>query len=61
MARIAAVRSGRMSLVDTVDALQDAATREGLIEIFGQDEIQRVFAEVFAGVRSAVEHATKEC
>jgi len=50
-----------MSLVDTVDALQDAATREGLIEIFGQDEIQRVFAEVFAGVRSAVEHATKEC
>ena len=49
VARVAAVKSGRMSLVDTVDTLQATAKREGLIEIFGQDEIQRVLGEVFAG------------
>ena len=49
VARIAMVRSGRMALVDVVDALQDAARREGLVEIFGQDEIQRVLGEVFGG------------
>jgi hypothetical protein len=49
VARVAAVKSGRMSLVDTVDTLQASAKREGLIEIFGQDEIRRVLSEVFAG------------
>jgi hypothetical protein len=51
VARVAAVKSGRMPVVDTVDALQDAARREGLIEIFDQDEVQRVLSEVFAGIR----------
>ena len=49
VARVAAVKSGRMSLVDTVDTLQATAKREGLVEIFGQDEIQRVLGEVFGG------------
>jgi hypothetical protein len=37
-----------MSLIDMVDDLQAAARREGLIELLGQDEIQRVLSEVFA-------------
>jgi hypothetical protein len=49
VARVAAVKSGRMSLIDTVDTLEATAKREGLIEILGQDEVQRVLSEVFAG------------
>ena len=49
MARVAAVRSGKMQLVDAVDALQTVAEQEGLIREFGQGEIQRVLGEVFAG------------
>ena len=49
MARVAAVRSGKMQLIDAVDALQTVAKQEGLIREFGQDEVQRVLGEVFAG------------
>jgi hypothetical protein len=51
MARVAAVRSGKMQLVDAVDALQTVAEQEGLIREFGQDEVQRVLGEVFGGAR----------
>jgi hypothetical protein len=47
IARIAAVKSGRMSLVDTVDDLRATAKREGLVDIFGLEEIERVLGEVF--------------
>jgi hypothetical protein len=47
MARVAAVRSGKMQLIDAVDALQTVAKQEGLIREFGQDEVQRILSEVF--------------
>jgi hypothetical protein len=52
MARVAAVRSGKMQLVDAVDALQTVAEQEG-----GQDEIQRIMSEVFNTLQSGPSHA----
>jgi hypothetical protein len=57
MARVAAVRSGKMQLLDAVDALQAVAEQEGLIREFGQDEIQRILSEVFGALRSEPPHA----
>ncbi len=57
MARVAAVRSGKMQLVDAVDALQTVAEQEGLIREFGQDEIQRIMSEVFNTPQSEPPHA----
>ena len=48
LARVAAVRSGRLSLSDTVKSLRSAAQHEGLTELFGKDTIEDVLTEVFA-------------
>jgi ATP-dependent 26S proteasome regulatory subunit len=54
MARVAAVRSGKMQLVDAVDALQTVAEQEG-----GQDEIQRIMSEVFNTLSGSWRYSTK--
>jgi hypothetical protein len=51
LARVAAVRSGRLSLPDTVKSLRSSAQHEGLTELFGGDEIEGVLGEIFAGWR----------
>jgi hypothetical protein len=57
LARVAAVRSGKMQKTDAADALQAVAEQEGLIREFGQDEIQRVLSEVFDSLRTEPPHA----
>jgi hypothetical protein len=51
IARVAATRSGRLSLPDTVKILRSDAQLEGLIELFGVDAIEDVLSDVFAGCR----------
>lgn len=51
-ARATLFQVGELSLHEVVDELQAAAERVGLIARRGQDEVQRVMAEAFAGVRS---------
>jgi hypothetical protein len=42
-----------MPLHDAVDGLQQAAIEYGLVEQFGQDEVQRVMGTTFRRVREA--------
>jgi hypothetical protein len=49
-ARAQLVAHGLHSLQDSVDTLQLAAERQGLVQQYGQDEVQRILAEAFAKV-----------
>lgn len=42
-----AYSQGRLRLQDAVDTLQDWAFSRGLVELIGQDEVQRIMAEAF--------------
>jgi hypothetical protein len=53
LARVAAVRSGRLSLSDTITSLRAAARRERLTGLFGEDTVEDVLTEVFAGCGGA--------
>jgi hypothetical protein len=44
-------QAGEFDLHEAVDVLQAAAERDGLIDEFGQDEVQRLIAEAFHPVR----------
>jgi hypothetical protein len=46
-ARALLVREGVMEFQDAVDGLQDCAVAFGLVNRFGQDDIQRIMAEAF--------------
>jgi hypothetical protein len=46
-ARALLVREGVMEFQDAVDGLQNCAVAFGLVNRFGQDEIQRIMAEAF--------------
>jgi hypothetical protein len=48
---------GKLDLHAAVDVLQDAAAAGGLIDMVGQDEIQRILSDVFRTTRDAEEHA----
>lgn len=50
-ARAYAYGQGEVSLQDAVDTLQDWAVTRGLVELVGQDEVQRMMAEAFAPYR----------
>lgn len=50
-ARAYAFGQGEVSLPDAVDTLQDWAMTRGLVELIGQDEVQRIMAEAFAPYR----------
>jgi hypothetical protein len=47
-ARAMLVSSGLMPLQDAVDGLQESAVAQGLLQRYGQDEIQQIMAESFA-------------
>jgi hypothetical protein len=47
-ARCLLVANGLMTLQDAVDGLQEAASAQGLLKQYGQDEIQRILSESFA-------------
>lgn len=47
-ARAHLVANGLHTLQDLVDTLQAAAEAQGLLKEYGQDEIQRIMAELFA-------------
>ncbi len=44
------VHEGRMSFIDAIDAAQTTATAFGVVDEFGQDEVQQLIARAFAGV-----------
>jgi hypothetical protein len=47
-ARAMLVANGFMPLIEAVDGMQAAAERQGLVQQYGQDEIQQIMAESFA-------------
>src|SRR4029077_18838468 len=49
-ARAFLVQEGEMDLHEAVDGLQASAAHLGLIEQIGQDTVQAIMAETFAGV-----------
>jgi hypothetical protein len=50
-ARAILFAGGEMALHEAVDPLQDAAVESGLVDLIGQDGVQRLLAEAFRGVR----------
>jgi hypothetical protein len=44
---------GELELADAVDELQAVAERDGLVAAIGQDEVQRIIADVFAHVEAS--------
>ena len=46
-ARAFLVETGLMDFHTAVDELQEAAERDGLVELIGQDEIQKILADAF--------------
>jgi hypothetical protein len=46
-ARCLLVSNGLMTLQDAVDQLQESAVSQGLLEQYGQDEIQQILGEAF--------------
>jgi hypothetical protein len=48
-ARATLVANGLMQ--SAVDAMQESAATQGLVERHGQDQIQRILADAFAGAR----------
>jgi hypothetical protein len=47
-ARAFLVETGLMDFHTAVDELQEAADRDGLVDLIGQDEIQNILASAFA-------------
>jgi hypothetical protein len=50
-ARATLWRTGEFDLPEAVDELQFAALRDGLVDMLGQDEVQRIISEAFQQVR----------
>jgi hypothetical protein len=47
-ARAVLVANGLLDLQSAVDAMQEAAAAQGLVELYGQDQIQQILSEAFA-------------
>jgi hypothetical protein len=50
-ARAMLFAAGEIALHQAVDPLQDAAVESGLVDLIGQDAVQRLLANAFGGVR----------
>jgi hypothetical protein len=50
-ARAMLFAAGEIALHEAVDSLQDAAVESGLVDLIGQDAVQRLLANAFGGVR----------
>jgi hypothetical protein len=50
-ARAMLFAAGEIALHEGVDPLQDAAVESGLVDLIGQDAVQRLLANAFGGVR----------